>query len=226
MSAPLALRVDPGFYVKDPASSDLGRAIVGRGILLIDELGYESFTFRKLAQDIGTTEASIYRYFKNKHRLLLYLIAWYWSWMAYRLLIATANVVDPRERLRLALHEITRRLEPDDLIPHVDETVLYRVVVAESAKVYLHRDVTEENQEGLFLGYKELCRNVADLIRAVSPSYRYPIALVSTVVESSHLQRYFADHLPRLTDLDRSSTDASAAEFLTQMVFRTIGVQA
>ncbi len=216
------LQLDPKFHLKDPTTSELGLAIVGQGILMIDEMGYESFTFRKLAERIGTTEASVYRYFKSKHRLLLYLIALYWTWMEYRLMLATRNVVDPRERLRLALHELTRPIERDDLFPHVDERVLYRVVVAESSKVYLHRDVTDENRDGLFLSYKRLCRAVADLISVVSPRYAYPVALVSTVVESSHLQRYFAEHLPRLTDVDRSRTDWSTTEFLTDMVFRTI----
>jgi len=216
------LRVDSKFHVKDPSTSELGLAIVGQGIELLDELGYESFTFRKLAERIGTTEASVYRYFKNKHRFLQYLTAWYWSWMEYRVLFATVNVVDASERLRLALRELTRRIERDDLIPHIDEAILYRVVVAESSKVYLHHDVTEENKEGLFLGYKRLCRSVADLIEDVSPTYRYPVALVSTVVESSHLQRYFAEHLPRLTDVDRRRPDASTTEFLTEMVFRAI----
>lgn len=216
------LQLDPKFHLKDPTTSELGASIVGTSILMIDEMGYEAFTFRKLADRIGTTEASVYRYFKNKHRLLVYLIAWYCSWMEYRLMLATINVVDPRERLRLALQELTRPITPDDLVPHVDEAALYRVVVAESSKAYLHRDVTGENRDGLFLGYKRLCRVVADIIRVVSPTYPYPVALVSTVVESSHLQRYFAEHLPRLTDVDPTRTDGSTAEFLTDLVFKTI----
>jgi AcrR family transcriptional regulator len=218
----LILQVDPKFHLKDPSTTVLGRAIVGEGILMIDELGYEAFTFRKLAERIGTTEASVYRYFKSKHRLLLYLAAWYWNWTEHRVLLATLNIPDAAERLRLALRELTRPIEPDDRIPHIDETVLYRVVVAESSKVYLHKDVTAENREGLFLSYKQLCRTVADMVVAVSPSYRYPVTLVSTVMESSHLQRYFSQHLPRLTDVDRSHTDSSITDFLTEMVFNTI----
>jgi len=216
------VHVDPKFSLKDPTSSDLGKAVVQHSIVLIDELGYEAFTFKKLAERVGTTEASVYRYFKSKHRLLLYLTAWYWGWVEQRVFIATVNVADPRERLRRALRELTRRIDRDDLIPHVDEEVLYRVVVAESPKVYLHRDVTEENREGLFFSYKRLCRSVADMIAAVNPAYAYPVALVSTVIESSHLQRYFSEHLPRLTDVDRTRTDSSTAEFLIELVFKAI----
>lgn len=214
--------MDSNFHLKDPASSELGLAIIEHSILMIDELGYEAFTFRKLADRISTTEASVYRYFKNKHRLLLYLIGWYWSWMESRVELALTYIVDPRERLRVALHELTRPIERDESIPHIDEVVLYRVVVAESSKVYLHKDVTAENREGLFLSYKRLCASVARLIVDVNPTYPYPLALVSTAVESSHLQRYFAKHLPRLTDVDRSRIDRSTTEFLTDMVFKTI----
>lgn len=40
---------------------------------MIYKTGYEAFTFKKLAEDIGTTEAGIYRYFENKYKLLVYL---------------------------------------------------------------------------------------------------------------------------------------------------------
>ena len=49
------------------------------------EIGFESFTFKKLAAKIESTEASVYRYFENKHKLLIYLVSWYWNWVEYRL---------------------------------------------------------------------------------------------------------------------------------------------
>jgi AcrR family transcriptional regulator len=219
----IRLHVDEKLYVKDPTSSDLGERIVGQAILLLDEIGYEAFTFRKLAQRIGTTEASIYRYFRSKHRLLLYLTSWYWSWMEYRLLLATSSVVSSEERLRLAIHELTQPIREDPATPHIDEEALYRVVVAESSKAYLNQHVDEENKEGLFLSYKRLCRTVADMITDVNPSYEYPLALVSTVVESSHLQKYYAEHLPRLTEVRHADADRSTTAFLTDLVFKAIG---
>ncbi len=223
MTQPVRLQVDEKLHLKDPTSSELGQTIVEQAILLLDEMGYESFTFRKLAERIGTTEPSVYRYFKNKQRLLLYLTSWYWSWMEYRLLLATVNVVPAEQRLRLALAELTRPMVNDDTTPRIDEAALYRVVVAESSKAYLHRDVDEENREGLFRSYKRLCRTVADMITEVNPAYRYPVALVSTVVESSHMQKYFAEHLPSLTEVKHAQADASTTQFLTEMVFNAIG---
>lgn len=223
MTQPVRLQVDEKLHLKDPTSSELGQTIVEQAILMLDEIGYESFTFRKLAERIGTTEPSVYRYFKNKQRLLLYLTSWYWSWMEYRLLLATVNVVPAEQRLRLALAELTRPMVNDDTTPRIDEAALYRVVVAESSKAYLHRDVDEENREGLFRSYKRLCRTVADMITEVNPAYRYPVALVSTVVESSHMQKYFAEHLPSLTEVKHAQADASTTQFLTEMVFNAIG---
>jgi AcrR family transcriptional regulator len=222
----IALQLDEKLWIKDPTSSELGESILEHAILMLDELGYEAFTFRKLAERIGTTEASVYRYFKSKHRLLLYLTAWYWSWMEYRLHLATANVASPEERLRSALREVTQRIRKDESTPRIDEEALYRVVVAESSKAYLHADVDAENREGMFRSYKRLCRTVADLILEVNPGYRWPVALVSTVMESSHMQKYFAEHLPSLTEVTRGDADESTTTFLTDLVFRAIATPA
>lgn len=218
----VTLQVDEKLYLKDPNSSEMGRRILEHSILLIDEIGFEGFTFRKLALRIGSTEATIYRYFPSKQRLLLYLTSWYWNWMEYRLLLATSNVVSAEQRLRLALRELTQPIVADDATPHIDEAALYRVVVAESSKAYLNRDVDSENREGLFLSYKRLCRTVADIITEINPAYRYPAALVSTVMESSHMQKYFAEHLPALTDVSQHNMDGSTTDFLTELVFRAI----
>ncbi|MBC8086598.1 MAG: TetR/AcrR family transcriptional regulator [Phycisphaerae bacterium] len=216
------LQIEARLYLKDPMSTALGERIVEHGILMLDQIGYEAFTFRKLAERIGTTEASVYRYFKSKHRLLLYLNAWYWSWMEYRVLLAAKNVADPGDRLRFALREVTQAIAEDETTPHIDETALYRVVVAESSKAYLNREVDAENREGLFRSYKRLCRTVADMIVEINPSYPYPVALVSTVVESSHMQKYFAEHLPSLTEVKMHDTDLSTSGFLIDLVFKAL----
>ena len=217
------LQISEKLFLKDPLSSEMGRRILEQGIQLLDEIGFEALTLRKLAERIGTTEATVYRYFRSKHRLLLYLTSWYWTWMEYRLLVATSGSAPARDRLRQALRELTQPIHADDVTPYIDEAALYRVVVAESSKAYLNRHVDAENVEGFFRGYKRLCRRVADIIAEINPSYAFPVALVSTVVESSHMQKYFAEHLPALTEVTRAEVDSSTTAFLTEMVFRTIG---
>jgi len=221
---PIQIQVDEKLFLKDPNSSDVGLRIIEHGIQLMDEIGFESFTLRKLADRIGTTEPTIYRYFRSKQRLLLYLTSWYWAWMEYRVYVATSNVTAPDERLRNALETLTQPIHADDVTPHIDEGALYRIVVADSSKVYLNKLVDAENREGLFRSYKRLCRRVAEMISAVNPVYAYPVALVTTVVESSHMQKYFAEHLPSLTEVAHLDADRSTTAFLTEMVFRTIGV--
>ena len=67
----LRIQIPEQLYVKDPETTDLGKRIVEHSILLINELGFECFTFRKLGAAIGSPESTIYRYFENKHKLLL-----------------------------------------------------------------------------------------------------------------------------------------------------------
>ena len=55
------IATDSCLFCKDPESSDLGRRIVGYGIEMIHELGYEAFTFKKLGSRINSNESSIYR---------------------------------------------------------------------------------------------------------------------------------------------------------------------
>lgn len=75
----IAIKINPEVYKKDPLSSELGEKILRQGTELLEELGFEEFTFRKLASRIESTEASIYRYFDNKHNFLAYLTMWYWN---------------------------------------------------------------------------------------------------------------------------------------------------
>lgn len=213
--------VDEKLYHKDPNSSELGMNIVRHSIEMIDDIGFEAFTFKKLATRIGATEPSVYRYFESKHKLLLYLLAWYWNYTDYKLMLATANISSSEERLRTAIRLLTRPLEKDPGFAHVDETALYRIVVAESSKSYLIKDVDEVNKDGFFLGYKRLCNRVASIVTEINPAYRFPRALISTVIESSHDQKYFAEHLPSLTDVSGDSSK-DATTFLTDVVFKTI----
>lgn len=215
------IKVDNRIYLKDPETSDIGKNIIKYGILLIDELGLEAFTFRKLAERIGSTEATIYRYFDSKHKLLIYLISWYWNWQEYRLIFAANNIASPEERLRIAIQILSGTITNDLDFAHVDEAILQRIVVAESAKAYLTKEVDEDNTEGFFVSYKRFCRRIAAIIGEVNPAYPYPDSLVSTVAESAHYQRFFSQHLPSLTNL-KEDTDSHLQEFLTDLVFKTI----
>ena len=108
----------------------------------------------------------------------------------------------------------------DEDFEHINERLLYQIIQSESLKVYMNRAVDEENKEGAFLPYKNLVERISQLIVQINPSYAYPHMLVSTVVEGAHIQRHFADHLPRLTDSIKG--EDSVSEFYHQIVFKAI----
>lgn len=222
----LQIRLSENLYVKDPQSTDLGMKIIERSTIMIDELGFEAFTFKKLSAAIESTEASIYRYFENKHRLLVYLITWYWAWIDYRLEFETHHLADPRDKLDVALRIITEKKVNDPAFPEINEVALYQIVIAESDKTYLTKQVDEDNKEGLFRGYKSVCKHIAAIVKAISPTFDYPHALISMALEAAHQQIFFAQHLPALTELSKMDDPYQENfNFLRQIILRAIDNQ-
>lgn len=211
-------------YLRDPQGSDLGKRIVSESINLIAEIGFEAFNFKKLSAKIGSTEASVYRYFENKHRLLIYLIAWYWNYLEYRISFETHNISNPEEKLLIALKFICKILDADDdNFPGISEKSLQQIVINESDKTYLTKNVDDDNKEGLFIGYKSLCEAVASYVLEINPNYKYPHSLISTCMEASNQQIFFALHLPRLSDISGSKDlHASNYEFLSSLILKAI----
>src|SRR5688572_17292261 len=101
MGFQIRFSVNEKIYIRDPESSEIGKQIVKNSIDLIYSLGFEHFTFKKLAMEMASTEATVYRYFENKHRVLLYILNWYWSYMEYLVDFRLQNVADKKERLRI-----------------------------------------------------------------------------------------------------------------------------
>jgi len=195
------LEINPKLSLKDPQKSKLGRKIIEHSVLLIDELGLEQFTFKKLADVIPSAEASIYRYFENKHNLFVYLLNWYWEWMIARIDMNTLNIYDPTRRLDIVLGIIVDTANKNMMFEFVDEDILHKIVVREGAKAYHHKFVDEDNVDGFFLAYKRLCKKIAEIITDIKVDFPYPRAFASTLVETANNNLYYARHLPRLTDL-------------------------
>lgn len=200
MSVDLRFRLCEKLYLRDPQDSKLGRRIIESSILLIDSLGFEAFTFKKLGNEIGSPEASIYRYFENKHMLLVYLINWYWEWISYRIEANIQNLEDPVKILKKTLAAVIESRGKDSDFSFVDEPILHKVVIAEASKAYHTKHIDNENRDGFFKSYKDLVSRIADIIKQVDPSYKYPRSLSSNLFEMINNQLYFAEHLPKLTD--------------------------
>ena len=150
------IAVNEKTYVKNPESSDLGKRIVQSGIALISEVGFENFNFRKLGARIGSNESSVYRYFENKHKFLIYLSSWYWGWKEYQLVLTTNNIQDPAYKLERALNVLTEPVEADSSFSYIDEAALYQIVINEYSKSFLTKEVDRENKEGYFEIYKRM----------------------------------------------------------------------
>ena len=216
----MKIQVNENVFLKDPDSSEIGRRIINNSIFLIDKIGFEEFTFKKLGGKIGSPESTIYRYFENKHKVLLYLTIWYWSWLEYQLVFATANIPSPEEKLKKAIKLLVEPVHEDSDFSHINEVVLNRIVISESAKSYFTKKVDAENKDGMFKVYKRLVQRVSDMVLAINPDFDYPNMLISTVIEGAHQQRHFAEHLPSLTNVNKGDKDIS--NFFIQMVFSTI----
>ena len=211
--------INEKIYVKDPQSSDLGKRIVEQSILMIDDLGFERFTFKKLGDEIGSNESSIYRYFENKHKLLLYLTSWYWGWLEYQLVFTTNNLANPAEKLERAIAVVTRATVEDSAFSHVNEVLLNKIVINEYSKSYLTKEVDVENKEGYFGIYKRLVTRICEMIQAVDAEYKYPSSLASTILEGSLHQYFLKDHFSSLTDC-RENGDPT--QYFTQLVFNSL----
>ncbi|MBL7857267.1 MAG: TetR/AcrR family transcriptional regulator [Cyclobacteriaceae bacterium] len=220
----LSFKLNTNLFLRDPQSSELGQKIIEKSIEMIDELGFEQFTFRKLADQIESTEASVYRYFENKHRLLLYLIDWYWMWLEYRLDFSTQNIKDPRERLRLCLQLLAEEKHFDSSFAFVDEQALQRIVVSDFEKTYLTKQVDVDNKDGLFLPFKSVCKKISNILKEINPHFPYPNSLVSTVMLAMTHQLYYAEHLPSLTDIKYNPKlhHKKLYEFLEAITFKTL----
>ncbi|MCF8409157.1 MAG: TetR/AcrR family transcriptional regulator; helix-turn-helix transcriptional regulator [Crocinitomicaceae bacterium] len=216
----LQIALNKNLFLKDPLTSELGNNILNGSIELIDLLGFERFTFKKLASEIQTTEASIYRYFENKNKLLLYLTNWYWGCIATRLLFETNNISDPEIRLRKAVHILTSFPNPEKDSLLKNEQLLKQIVINEAIKVVITKGVDQENEIGIFGIYKDVVNTVVGIIKEINEEYPYPNMLVSNMIEGSNQQRFFAEHLPRLTNI---ADEKDLVEgFFQDLVFKAI----
>lgn len=217
----LKIAVPDKIFIKDPESSELGKRIIEHSILLIDDIGFDNFTFKKLGIKIGSNESSIYRYFESKHKLLLYLASWYWAWIEYQLVFDTHNISEPKLKLEKAIEILTRSIKNDSNFSHINEEVLNRIIINEYSKSYLTKEVDTENKEGYFIVYKRLITRLHDMILNINPNYNYALSLSSTIIEGALYQHFLKEHFSTITDCSKDVTPTEFFLNLTQNVLKT-----
>lgn len=219
MLSNIKIQVNDKIYVKDPESSALGKKMIKESIILIDEIGFDHFTFKKLGERIGSNESSVYRYFENKHKLLVYLSSWYWSWMEYKLLFATTNISEPLDKLIKAITIVTEKIEDDMATDHINESVLNKIIITEFTKTFLTKEVDDENKQGFFLIYKRVINRIVEMVIEVNPDYKYPKSFVSNIVEGALHQHFLRGHLKTITDCNEAVTPT---DFYADLIMRTL----
>mgnify|MGYP003424267028 CR=1 FL=1 len=215
----IIISVNDKLYVKNPETSDLGKKIIEQSILLIDEIGFENFTFKKLGEKISSNESSIYRYFESKHKLMLYLSSWYWGWIEYKLVFATSNVINPMEKLKKAIAIVTEKVNDDTATAHINEAVLNKIIIQEFTKTLLTKEVDEENKEGFFIVYKRIINRIVEIINEVNPDYAFAKSFASSIVEGALHQHFLKNHLKTITNCDRSIT---VSDYYIDLVEKTL----
>ncbi len=206
-------------FIKDPQHTAFGKKLLEHSVILMADLGFESFTFKKLAKFMKSAEASVYRYFENKHKLLIYLNCWYWEWVHYLIDLHTMNVTDPDERLKIAIHELLNASNQSSMTACINESLLHEIVVIEGVKAFHFHEVDEENDHGVFRSQKDLVEKIANLILAVQPSFKYSRSLASTISNMAHNQIYYATHLPRLSSITGDHKLDQIEEMINQFAF-------
>jgi hypothetical protein len=186
-------------------------------------LGFEEFTFKKLSIEISTTEASIYRYFENKHKFLIYLINWYWSYLEYKTIFRLNNITNTEIKLKTIIKLLVeeppiKNIESD----FITENEAYKLMMWEGSKAYLTRNVSKDNKDRLFKPYKDLCERISLIIKEHNPKYKFAHSMASTLIEMAHSQKFFMQNLPALTDCTKDDGDKKIIIFLESLLFSSI----
>lgn len=226
MELDIRIKMNEKLFLRNPEESALGKKIVKHGLILINKLGFEEFTFKKLAIEISTTEASIYRYFENKHRFLVYLINWYWSFIEYKVVFSTNNITNSEIKLKTIIKLLVEEPENKNLnSDFISECEAYKLIMWEGSKSYLTRNVSKDNKDRLFKPYKDLCERISILIIEYNPKYKFAHSLASTLLEMAHSQKFFMQNLPALTDFTKEDGDKKIIIFLESLVFSSINTK-
>jgi AraC-like DNA-binding protein len=222
MDFQVSFNLNDKVFLRDPETSEIGKKLIKSAIDLIYELGFEHFTFKKLAAEVNTTEATVYRYFENKHRLLLYILNWYWNYMEFLLEFRLQNVTDTKVKLQTIIELLTQELPESSGKMDYNKRYLNQIIISESSKVYLVKEVKEINKSEVFKPYKDLCGKIAEVVSEYNPAYQFPRSLSSTLIETSHYQQFFCSYLPRLTDSKGGDQKTFTAGFLSDLLFKTL----
>lgn len=219
----LKINVPEHTFLKNPQESKLGEQIFQQGIILLNDLGFEQFTFKKLALLINSSEVSIYRYFESKQHFLQYLFAWYWGLVEHKIHFATVNSKTTKERLDKAVNILLGN-ESANFIEVQNEKELQQIIKNEGFKAFLIKNIDQVNSLGVFENYKTIVDQLSGWLSELCPEYPYPKILISNIIEGSIVQDFYSEHLPRLTNtIDGKCQSTNYFLSIYEQVFKDYG---
>jgi len=201
MARSIAISVSSDTYLRNPMETELGRNIISHGIDIMSETGFQCFNFKQLASSMKSTEASVYRYFENKHMLLVYLTSWYWEYLDYLIMLNTRNIDDAKKRLHIAIKTIVDGSHDDNQVDNINMKHLHKIIVEQSSKVTHSKKVLNCNKPNLFANFENLNDNLSKMILSCDPEFKYPSALATNLLKMAIDHTYYAEHLCTVTEI-------------------------
>lgn len=223
MELDIRVKMNDKLFLRNPEETVLGKKIVKHGLLLINKIGFEDFTFKKLSIEVETTEASVYRYFENKHKFLVYLITWYWSFIECKIVFYLNNLTSAEIKIKTVIKLLIQEPSAKNLNnDYILEKDAYHLIMWEGSKAYLTKHVNKDNKDSLFKPYKDLCKHIAKIIKEYNATYKFAHSLASTMLETAHSQKFFIQNLPSLTDFKKENNEKSMIQFMESFVFGSL----
>ncbi len=201
MGSRLSISVSPNTFLRNPEDTELGRKLIKHGIELLSEKGYQCFNFKSLAAEMGSTEASIYRYFENKYMLLVYLTSWYWEYLDIQIMLNTRNIDNASKKLGITVRTIVKGIESEFSNEYINISKLHNIVVEQSPRVIHSKKVEQCEKAGMFSNYKNLNNNIAAIILECDPDFKYPSALATNILKMAMDHKYYSQHICALTEI-------------------------
>ena len=221
----ITIEINDSIFIRDPLETNLGKKLIKKAIVLIYEIGFEQLTFKKLAKAMDSTEASVYRYFENKHKLLVYLVAWYWDFMHFMVRLNIRNVSDPKDKLLRSISTLVNSLDNTMTPSYIDHSKLHVVVVENASKVYHNKNVDLLNKEGYYVSYKNIIKTLSEIILENDSDFRYPVTYATNLIEHSLNNEYYLEHLPSLTDTNkRGDAKQDTMDMITYLIERVLNI--
>lgn len=210
----LELQIPESLYLKNPRETAVGISLLEHAATMIASQGIDSFTFRKLSAEAGCTEATVYRYFENKHQLLLYILNIYWGWLEYQLVFDTHNLTDPAEKLKRTISLLADPgfdfMSNKTFARHVIQTA-----INEGVKVHITRHLKEEIRNGAMSGYFNLVNRISIFVSEHDGHYPYPTALATGLIDASLQQLFYQKHIRGISE---AADDNKITDFLIRMI--------